>query len=40
MEGVASTVNMKHVKVHYYSSHPDHNPHAIIPGGPNFMDLL
>jgi len=38
--GVAETCNMKHIITHYYSSHTDINPYAIIPGGLNFIDYL
>lgn len=33
--GMSSTVNMDHIKKHYYGSHPSINPHGIIPQGPN-----
>ncbi|KAL7131296.1 hypothetical protein ABFS83_13G188700 [Erythranthe nasuta] len=33
--GVGSTVNMEHIKKHYYGSHPSINPFGIIPRGPN-----
>lgn len=32
--GIASTVNMSHIKRHYYSSHPSINPTGIVPAGP------
>ena len=32
--GIASTVNMDHIKCHYFSSHKDLNPSGIIPKGP------
>lgn len=32
--GVASTVNMAHIKTHYYRSHPSINPSRIVPKGP------
>lgn len=32
--GVASTVNMQHIKTHYYRSHPTINPTGIVPKGP------
>ncbi|XP_047308520.1 glutathionyl-hydroquinone reductase YqjG-like [Impatiens glandulifera] len=35
IEGVSSTVNMVHIKKHYYGSHPHINPHGIIPVGPS-----
>lgn len=34
VEGVAQTVNMAHIKTHYYSSHETINPTRIIPIGP------
>ncbi|XP_038893698.1 glutathionyl-hydroquinone reductase YqjG isoform X1 [Benincasa hispida] len=33
--GVGSSVNMEHIKKHYYGSHPTINPFGIIPLGPN-----
>ena len=39
VEGVAETVNMDHIKRHYYESHATVNPTAIVPKGPE-MDLL
>ncbi|XP_050231132.1 uncharacterized protein LOC126680119 [Mercurialis annua] len=35
MFDISSTVNMVHIKKHYYKSHPDYNPMGIIPIGPN-----
>lgn len=32
--GMSSTVNMEHIKRHYYGSHPSINPYGIIPLGP------
>ncbi|WP_226042231.1 glutathione S-transferase family protein [Natrinema sp. DC36] len=32
--GVAQTVNMDHIKEHYYTTHPDVNPHGIVARGP------
>jgi len=32
--GVAETVNMAHIKTHYYRSHPTINPSGIVPKGP------
>jgi len=32
--GVAETVNMDHIKRHYYLSHPHLNPSGIVPKGP------
>ncbi|CAN0843326.1 Glutathionyl-hydroquinone reductase YqjG [Linum grandiflorum] len=33
--GMSSTVNMGHIKRHYYGSHPSINPFGIIPFGPD-----
>jgi len=37
--GIADTVNMQHIKNHYYASHESVNPSRVIPAGPdiNFM---
>jgi len=32
--GVAGTVNMDHIKNHYYRSHPTINPSGVVPAGP------
>ncbi|MCF7983490.1 MAG: glutathione S-transferase family protein [Thiohalocapsa sp.] len=32
--GVAETVNMDHIKLHYYASHREINPTGIVPKGP------
>jgi putative glutathione S-transferase len=37
--GVAETVNMTHIKRHYYMSHPKINPTGIVPSGP-VLDFL
>lgn len=34
VEGVAETVNLDHIKRHYYMSHPHINPTRIVPKGP------
>lgn len=34
VEGVAGTVNMTHIKHHYYRSHKTINPTGIVPAGP------
>ncbi|CAN7336244.1 glutathione S-transferase family protein [Phyllobacterium sp. LjRoot231] len=34
VQGVAPTVNLKHIKAHYYGSHKTINPTGIIPVGP------
>lgn len=39
LQGVASTVNMEHIREHYYCSHRMINPNGIISTGPEF-DLL
>ncbi|XP_039124710.1 glutathionyl-hydroquinone reductase YqjG-like isoform X1 [Dioscorea cayenensis subsp. rotundata] len=33
--GMSSTVNMEHIKKHYYGSHPSINPFGIVPIGSN-----
>ncbi|MFB6150863.1 MAG: glutathione S-transferase family protein [Haloarculaceae archaeon] len=33
--GVAETVNMDHIKEHYYTTHPDVNPKRIVARGPD-----
>ncbi|KAJ1279055.1 hypothetical protein BS78_04G125700 [Paspalum vaginatum] len=33
--GISNTVNMEHIRKHYYGSHPSINPFRIIPAGPN-----
>jgi len=37
--GIAATVNMYHIKRHYYMSHPQINPTLIVPNGtrPDFL---
>ncbi|MCT7949230.1 glutathione S-transferase family protein [Ancylothrix sp. C2] len=32
--GVKETCNMDHIKIHYYTSHPNVNPSGIVPKGP------
>jgi putative glutathione S-transferase len=32
--GIAATVNLDHIKTHYYASHRDLNPSGIVPVGP------
>jgi glutathionyl-hydroquinone reductase len=39
VEGVAQTVNMDHIKTHYYASHTMINPTGIIPKGPE-LDFM
>ena len=36
--GVAKTVNMRHIKEHYYASHETINPSRVVPMGPD-IDL-
>lgn len=38
--GVADTVNMRHIKQHYFTSHPNLNHFSIIPRGTDFEALL
>lgn len=33
--GIADTVNLQHIKQHYYTSHPNLNPSRIVPKGPS-----
>jgi putative glutathione S-transferase len=35
--GVAETVNLQHIKNHYYQSHPQLNPSGIVPIGPELQ---
>lgn len=35
IEGIADTVNMHHIKAHYFGSHETINPHRVIPVGPD-----
>lgn len=37
LDGVAETVNMDHIKEHYYRTHPGINPHRIVAAGPDIM---
>ncbi len=37
--GIAETVNMEHIKKHYYASHETINPHRVVPLGPE-IDFL
>jgi len=37
MEGVKDTVNMFHIKHHYYESHDSINPLRIVPNGPELF---
>jgi glutathionyl-hydroquinone reductase len=40
LPGVAETVNMEHIKTHYFTSHPYLNKFAVITRGNNFESLL
>lgn len=40
LPGVADTVNMAHIKAHYFTSHPSLNRFSVIPRGNNFVGLL
>ncbi|XP_019423743.1 PREDICTED: uncharacterized protein LOC109332991 isoform X1 [Lupinus angustifolius] len=33
--GISSSVNMQHIKLHYYGSHPSINPFGVVPLGPD-----
>jgi putative glutathione S-transferase len=35
IDGVAATIDLGHIKRHYYMSHPSINPHRIVPVGPD-----
>jgi len=35
---VAKTIDMQHIKHHYYQSHPTINPSGVVPVGPE-LDL-
>jgi len=37
--GIAETVNLDHIKIHYYSSHTTINPTGIVPKGP-LLDFM
>lgn len=39
IEGIAETVNMDHIKTHYYASHKTINPTGVIPLGPE-LDFM
>ena len=40
VEGVAGTVDLGHIKRHYYESHRTINPTGIVPVGPDLSDLV
>jgi len=35
LDGMAETVNFRHIRHHYYESHERINPHGIVPAGPD-----
>lgn len=35
--GIAETVDFRHIKEHYYRSHPTINPNGIVPAGPDWQ---
>lgn len=37
MRDMKRTIEMNHIKRHYFASHPTLNPYAIVPRGPNFL---
>ncbi|MEM1032332.1 MAG: glutathione S-transferase family protein [Myxococcota bacterium] len=39
LPGVASTVDLDHIKTHYYRSHPHLNPKGFVPRGPLELDF-
>lgn len=38
--GIAETVNMDHIKRHYYMTHGDINPFFVVPLGPRDLDFM
>jgi putative glutathione S-transferase len=40
IDGIKNTINMKHIKQHYYCSHSNLNYLGIVPVGPNFIGAL
>ena len=40
LPGVAATVNLDHIRHHYYGSHRHINPSGIVPQGPNILQQL
>lgn len=40
VEGVAATIDLGHIKRHYYESHRTINPTGIVPVGPDLSDLI
>lgn len=39
VDGIAETVNLDHIKRHYYITHPDINPTGFVPVGPVDLDF-
>lgn len=39
-DSIGTSIDMNHIKIHYFSSHPQLNPFAIIPVGSGFIDQL
>ena len=39
VDGIAKTVNLHHIKRHYYITHPDINPTRFVPVGPVDLDF-
>jgi len=37
LPGMAESINMEHIKTHYYTAHPVLNPYSIIPKGPDVI---
>jgi len=37
MPAMRDSVNMEHIKTHYFTSHPSLNPYAVIPRGPDVL---
>ena len=40
IDGVAETINMPHIKMHYFTSHPKLNFFGVIPKGPDFIGQM
>lgn len=40
LPGMKESINMEHIKMHYFTSHPTLNAYAIIPRGPDFLSCL
>jgi putative glutathione S-transferase len=40
LPGVASTVNLEHIRFHYYASHKHINPTGIVPQGPDVLQQM